>query len=232
MPPSQITMDFQSPPSNDRTDFVLGACNALAADWIDRWPDWPGRISGLVLIGPEASGKSHLASIWQTMSSARVMTSLDDRSIFTLDECKHIIWDNFEASANWPDDLMFHFLNRLTELQGSLLILSRRPMAEMQFGLDDVASRLNGLSSAVIDTPDDDVLTAVLHKLADDLGLALDPEVTRYIVSRINRSFLTAQQIITALNKVTLAEQRKLTVPLARDVMDEHGFMAIEAKDY
>ena len=105
-------------------------------------------------------------------------------------------------------------------------------MAEMQFGLDDVASRLNGLSSAVIDTPDDDVLTAVLHKLADDLGLALDPEVTRYIVSRINRSFLTAQQIITALNKVTLAEQRKLTVPLARDVMDEHGFMAIEAKDY
>ena len=29
---------------------------------IERWPDWPDRI--VVLIGPEGSGKSHLAAIW------------------------------------------------------------------------------------------------------------------------------------------------------------------------
>ena len=36
---------------------------------IDSWPDWPNRI--MLLVGPEGSGKSHLAAIWAEQAGAR-----------------------------------------------------------------------------------------------------------------------------------------------------------------
>ena len=219
MSTTQFTMDLFSRTSNDRDDFALGACNALAADLVDRWPDWRGRIKGLVLHGPADCGKSHLAAIWALSSKAATMTSLNDRSIHQLDEHPHVIWDHPTPSAEWPDDLMFHFLNRLTELEGSLLILSRMPMAALSWSLSDVNSRLSGLASAAIDAPDDDILMAVMQKRADDCGLALDPEVARYIVNRVDRSFAAVNTIIEELNTITLAEKRKLTTSLALDVL-------------
>jgi hypothetical protein len=118
-------------------------------------------------------GKSHLAAIWAKASHAKIMTGLDEQSIHQLDDNPHVIWDHPVPSSAWPDDLVFHVLNRLTELDGSLLILSRMPMAELDWGLADVTSRFNGLAGVAITSPDDDVLMAVLHKLADDWRLTL-----------------------------------------------------------
>jgi chromosomal replication initiation ATPase DnaA len=221
---SQFTIDLAFSPSIERADFVLGGCNALAADWVDRWPDWPGRIKGLVLHGPADCGKSHLAAIWAKTSGATLLTELDAQSIHGLDDNPHVIWDHPAPSSSWPDDQVFHVLNRLAELNGSLLILSRVPMAELDWTLADVASRLNGLVSASIDSPDDDVLAAVIHKLADDCGLALDHDVSQYIVNRIDRSFAMARRLVTELNKVTLSEQHKLTIHLARMVLAREEF--------
>ena len=36
---------------------------------IESWPDWPNRI--MLLVGPEGSGKSHLAAIWAEQAGAR-----------------------------------------------------------------------------------------------------------------------------------------------------------------
>jgi chromosomal replication initiation ATPase DnaA len=54
--------------------------------------------------------------------------------------------------------------------------------------------------------------------------LALDPDVSRYIVSRIDRSFTMARQVIEELNKVTLAAKRKLTIHIAREVLSREEF--------
>ena len=42
--------------------FSSARANAAALALVERWPDWPARI--VVLVGPEGSGKSHLAAIW------------------------------------------------------------------------------------------------------------------------------------------------------------------------
>ena len=221
----QFTMDLMPPPSFSREDFILSGCNAMAADWIDRWPEWDGRIKGVVLYGPPSCGKSHLAAIWQTRSHAKVFTKIDDDTIYTLDETPHMIWDHpapsDEQPSDWPEDLVFHLLNRLTEINGSLLILSHRPMVKMGWQLADVASRLNGLPNAAITDPDDEILAALLHKHADDKGLALDDDVVRYVISRMDREFDKAHQIISKLNDLALSTKKKVTVPLARDVLEK-----------
>src|SRR5208283_6147793 len=60
--PRQLVLALDHAESFAREDFLAGPSNAAALALIERWPDWPDRI--VALIGPEGSGKSHLAAIW------------------------------------------------------------------------------------------------------------------------------------------------------------------------
>ena len=55
----QLTLDLGHAESFARDDFLAGPSNAAALATIERWPDWPAPV--LSLVGPEGSGKSHLA---------------------------------------------------------------------------------------------------------------------------------------------------------------------------
>ena len=59
--PEQLVLALGHGVSFAREDFLEGPSNAAALALIERWPDWPAR--SIVLVGPEGSGKSHLAEI-------------------------------------------------------------------------------------------------------------------------------------------------------------------------
>ena len=67
----QIPLDLGFRHAFGRADFHIGQSNRDAVAWIDRWPDWPAPV--LVLQGPAASGKSHLAAVWRDISDAGVI---------------------------------------------------------------------------------------------------------------------------------------------------------------
>ena len=108
----------------------------------------------------------------------------------------------------------------LTEIGGSVLVLSRVPMSSLEWTLADNNSRMRGLVSAAITMPDDETQEALLYKHADDLGLPLDADVARYIVNRADRSFVASRDLIKAMHAACLKDKRKLTVPVARVVLD------------
>src|SRR5215831_2454912 len=58
--PRQLNLALGHRESFDRADFLTGRANETALALIDRWTDWPAR--AIALIGPEGSGKSHLAA--------------------------------------------------------------------------------------------------------------------------------------------------------------------------
>ena len=218
--PEQTAMDFKAEPSYGRGDFVLGACNSLAADWIDRWPDWPGRIKGLLVHGPADCGKSHLGAIWREISGGRLLAGIGTGAVAGLDGNPHVLLDHPEPGEDWPEDALFHLLNRLAEIDGSVLILSRRPVAEQGWTLPDLASRLSGMMAAEITSPDDAVLLAMMQKIADDRGLALDPDILRYAVSRMERSFSVASRAVEMLDGASMARKKKVSLAMARDILD------------
>ena len=218
--PEQTSMSFGAEPSHGRGDFVLGACNSLAADWIDRWPDWPGRIAGLLVHGPADCGKSHLGSIWLEMSGGRALAGLDGADLAALDGNPHVLLDHPAPGAGWPEDLFFHLLNRLTELGGSVLVLSRLPAAGLEWPLPDLASRLAGVMAAEISDPDDAVLRAVMRKIADDRGLALEPEVLGYAASRMERSFSAARRTVEMIDAMSLARKKGASIAMVREILD------------
>jgi chromosomal replication initiation ATPase DnaA len=75
--PRQLTLELDHAESFARDDFLGGPSNAAALTLIDAWPDWPN--ATVTLVGPEGSGKSHLASIWAAQSGARSRRARDRR---------------------------------------------------------------------------------------------------------------------------------------------------------
>ena len=65
----QLAIDLPYSTAWGRADFLVSASNRAAFDWIERWPDWPGK--RLLLYGPEGCGKSHLARLWSVESGGR-----------------------------------------------------------------------------------------------------------------------------------------------------------------
>src|SRR5215472_9706019 len=71
--PRQLALALDHPESFAREDFLSGPGNAAALALIDSWPEWPSR--AVALVGPEGSGKTHLATVWATAAGARVVSA-------------------------------------------------------------------------------------------------------------------------------------------------------------
>src|SRR5215467_8081174 len=67
--PRQLTFALPHAESLTRDNFLAGPANAAALALIESWPEWPART--MLLVGPEGSGKSHLAAIWAEQAGAR-----------------------------------------------------------------------------------------------------------------------------------------------------------------
>ena len=66
--PRQLAFALPHAESLTRDNFLEGPANEAALALIESWPDWPNRI--MLLVGPEGSGKSHLAAIWAEQAGA------------------------------------------------------------------------------------------------------------------------------------------------------------------
>jgi chromosomal replication initiation ATPase DnaA len=89
----------------------------------------------------------------------------------------------------------------------------------MPWRLADVASRLAAINTAHITAPDDDMLEHLMRKLSDDRGMALDGEMISYIVKRMERSFVSANAIIDALDEASITQKKKVNMGMARKVL-------------
>ena len=216
---SQLPLDLQFMSSQGRDDFIIGESNYLAATWIDRWPDWPGQYRVLNLVGPAASGKGHLASIWREQSGATVINSLGEWRPGT--DIDHAVLEDPVPGPQWPEEALFHLINGAARDGRSVLITSREPVAGLGWQLADLKSRLRSINLVGLDRPDDALLRRLLEKYFADRQLAVAGQVLDYMVSRMERSFQALQTIAAAMDRRSLATQRSLTLPLAREIMTE-----------
>jgi chromosomal replication initiation ATPase DnaA len=221
--PRQLALALGHDESFARDDFLAGPQNAAALALIERWPDWPSR--AILLVGPEGSGKSHLAAIWAARSGARIIAAreLDEASVPALLAAGALV---VEDLATWhvEERALFHLLNLAREQNANLLFTARSQPAAWPVKLPDLVSRLRELPVVNLDPPDDALLRAVLVKLFADRQLAVDEALIAYLVTRMERSFAAARAAVAALDREALRQQRPVTRALAselfRDVTD------------
>ncbi len=216
VPPSnrQIPLDLPVRTALGAEDYVVSASNRDAVAWLDRWPDWPG--PALAIYGPQGCGKTHLAHVWQARSRARFLdATLPDGP----PPAANLILDEIRL----PEERLFHLYNHVTAAGGSLLILSREAPARWPVRLADLASRLASIPAIAVAAPDDALLAAVLAKHFADRQLAVGADVIDHLAHHIERSFAAAAETAAALDSAALAQQRRPSLALAREVLKQLG---------
>ena len=204
-----------------REDFLLAPCNQPAVAWVDKWPDWPG--VGVAIWGGPGSGKTHLAEVWRTVSSAERLgldhlTSDRISEVLGMTSCALVDLGSgaLPQAAELP---LLHLYNRLRDTERSLLLLSRTPPARWPVALPDLRSRLAALATVRIDEPDDALLAALMVKLFADRQLRVPPDVIAYALPRIERSFAAARQLVEVLDHAAMVSGRAVTIPFMRDAL-------------
>jgi len=177
-------------------DFIVSEANRLAMDWLSRAEAWP--MPRCLIIGPPASGKSHLAAMVSTRLGAMLIEDADQQ----------------------PDgEPLFHAWNAATPTR-PLLMTARQVPKFWAHRLPDLASRLAATPQVLLAEPDDSLLAALLTKRFADRGLKVSDEVIQWLVLRLERSFAAAGHAVEALDALSLAERRDITIPLARAALE------------
>jgi chromosomal replication initiation ATPase DnaA len=197
-----------------RDDLIVTQANHAALALVDSWPQWPASL--MVLAGPPGSGKSHLAAIWAEKAGA---VAMHGDAIDAAAE-GHVLIDGL-GEAGIDETALFHLINALRERGASMLITSRRWPSEWKVKLPDLISRIKSAPTVEISEPDDALLSGVITKLFADRQLVIEPQLVAYLVSRIERSLATAQNVVERLDKAALEAKSRITRQMASTVLTE-----------
>ena len=208
----------------NREDFFVSKTNSLAVKILENWKN--SSSSGLVIVGPSACGKTHLAAVWSKETSAK---SYDISTFFGIDlnhliDEKFIVLEDIEKLQLIPKDKrliieenILHIFNSLSANNGKILFTSCKFPRFWEIGLKDLLSRIMTLTIIELNMPDDNLLAAVMAKQFQDRQIKVDDEVLTYAISRMERSFLFAKTLVQALD----VESLKLKKPIKKKMVNE-----------
>jgi chromosomal replication initiation ATPase DnaA len=218
VPPRQLAFALPHAESFSRDDFLEGPANAAALALIDAWPDWPNRL--MLLVGPEGSGKSHLAAIWAEQAGARSTAAhaLTATEVPGALATGALVIEDLKPS-NCDERALFHLMNLAREEQAFVLMTARLPPSASDFELRDLRSRLRAVPVVTLMPPDDSLFRALIVKFCADRQISIDESVVSYLATRIERSFAAARQAVERLDAEGLRLGRPVTRALAAELL-------------
>jgi DnaA regulatory inactivator Hda len=204
-------------------NFMVTASNREAVAWIDKWPNWPSHC--LIIYGPEGTGKTHLAHVWQTRSRGKFVTasglSADSGTVIMTNRAIAIDGAAAVAGHAAREQGLFHLFNLVRETKGHLLLTAPLPPAQWHVQLADLRSRLLAAPAVALGAPDDELISALMLKQFSDRQLDIGAEVIDFLLPRMTRTPAAIRDLVAALDRASLAESRKITVALAKRVLED-----------
>lgn len=215
----QLVLDLGHEEASGLADFILGEANRAALEFVLAWPGWPHPAA--VLSGPPGSGKSHLARIWAERSGAIILpASRADPGALPAGRPPRLVIEDCAPGTCDESDL-FHLFNLCSEPGGALLLTMASPPARLGFALPDLVSRLRAATLIEIAPPGEELIEAVLVKLFSDRQLEVGPAMTSFALTRMERSLSAARELVARIDRLSLAEARRVTRPLVARALAE-----------
>lgn len=187
------------------------------------------------LTGAAGSGKSHLlqavcraaddagkramyVSVARTMPSGpRLLEGLETLDVLAIDDVDAVAGDPAWEAALFPVLNAFHLG------PGVLLLAAACNPAGAGFAMPDLGSRAAGAVVYRLQGVDDAERLDALLVQARFRGLELDDAAAQYLLSRVRRGMTELCDWLDRIDRRALVVQRKITVPLIREVLEAHG---------
>jgi len=227
-PTQQILLPLEGRRPDRFEDFVAGE-NAALLDVLQELASSDGQC--LFLSGPMGSGKTHLlnAACNQAGELGRqafyiAPGRLNEQAAAGLAELDYmdlVCVDDIDSCAGqrvW-EEALFHCFNRLRDAGASLVVSSSAPLSGLTFSLPDLASRLAWGLRLQLQPLGDSGKAEVLQRWARAHEIDLPEDVLNYLLSRGPRDLPALLGRLQALRQHALSAKRKITMPLAREVL-------------
>ena len=218
----QIPLEFPVRPAMGREDFMIGSSNEDAVKWIDQWPDWPA--PALFLNGPAASGKSHLAAVWQSRTKAAVIKPedlLENEAELLAQAASNVVIDGVDTwlGERAAETTLFHLYNIFKEEKRTMLLTGRAAPSHIDFAIPDLSSRFRAAPCVSIKSPDDTLLQNITVKMFSDRQIQIGEAELKYLMPRMERSFKFISDIVAKSDELALSQKRAVTIPVIRDAL-------------
>jgi chromosomal replication initiation ATPase DnaA len=214
--PRQLPLDLGHQPSHTESDFLVGEGNALAYARIMAWPHWPDGIT--LLIGPSASGKSHLSRIFAERSGAFAVSAESIAEIASAAGREPLLIEDADRSG-LDEHHLFHLLNQALRGERAILLTARQEIAHWPLQTDDVRSRIRRAPVFRLAVTDDIELSQMIVKLFADRQITVDPKVIGYVVPRMERSAEEAAALVELMDRLALAKGAAITRTIAAEAL-------------
>jgi hypothetical protein len=195
----QIALPLDWPQSADDRRFILSDANRDAFDHFRRWSMWP--VKATILAGPRRSGRSLLARGFVERVGGRL----------------------FDDAERHDEEALFHAWNQAQETGKPLVMVTGDEAWQVQ--LPDLRTRLAVTPVARILQPDDILFASLIELLFADRGLHIPGDAVRFITERVHRDYLTAEQVVEAIDRFAIAERARLSLPTIRRALIDAGLI-------
>jgi DnaA-homolog protein len=199
----QLPLKISSPPAPSFANFVPGA-NREALEAVRALARGTLAEAIVYLWGEAGSGRSHL--LRAALHENPALVAVDD--VETLDAA--------------GQHALFLAINEARSMHGSVLVAGALPPAQLGVR-EDLRTRLGWGLVYQLRRLSDAEKRSHLCAAARARGLDLGEEVADYLLARIPRDLASLNAVLDRLDRLSLAKQRPLTIPLAREALAESG---------
>ncbi|EAR50393.1 hypothetical protein OG2516_02718 [Oceanicola granulosus HTCC2516] len=213
----QLSFEWPHEVTFGEDSYYVSEANGTAYAMVTRPGDWPE--GKLVLAGPQGSGKTHLARLFAARTGALILDAPALAGTEPLPETGDVVLEDADRLPRQAEEWVFHLHNSLAAAGGALLFTAAAPPTRWAVALPDLVSRLQAATVVKIGDPDDALLAAVLRKILRDRQLAYADGLIPWLVPRMTRSFAAARRTIDVLEAAALGRGKRLTINLAREVL-------------
>lgn len=142
-----------------------------------------------------------------------VLSGLETLALICLDDL-HVV----AGRPEW-EEAIFYLYNRIYDSGGRIIIAAHDLPKSINLGLPDLVSRLSWGIVYQLHLLTDAEKLSVLIMRANRRGISLSEEVGKYIMTHCPRHMGTLFAALDALDKASLAAQRRLTIPFVKEVL-------------
>jgi DnaA family protein len=219
----QLVLDLSRPPAPTLDNFAAGS-NSEALAVLRAWVAEALEERCVYLCGPSGSGKSHLvralAQAWQEAGRSVAQVGADD--LATLESGAMlpslVVIDDVQRLSAAGQAALFRLFHRLHDDDVRLLGASEAPPAGLALR-DDVKTRLGAGLVLQLRLLSDQQKVEALRAHAAQRGVALEPELSDYLLRHGRRDLPSLLAVLDALDQYSLQTKRAITLPLLREVL-------------
>ena len=162
--------------------------------------------------------EQHKTAVYLPLSEHATLSPSALQGLQTLDVVCLDDIDSIAGFADW-EEALFHLYNQIRESQTRLIIAGNVAPRHLLLQLADLVSRLSwGVVFHLQNLSEDDLQT-VLQSRADARGIQLSDEVASFLLKRYQRDSKAILKLLDELDKASLAEKRRVTIPFVKEVL-------------